>query len=104
MKFFLSFLVSFFFICFANHLDQSGVGAGYIKKDKKTAVTMARFVAPHKSAQKKPLHPGSQGLGLSNFAIAVLINRHYFLAVNNYREISNYVSSGAIINQNIASI
>lgn len=103
MKLLLSFVISFFFICFSANLDLSGVGDEYFQIDKKTAVNNSRFVTSQKVVQKKKLHPESWVLEFLKFSTADILSQNGFLAVYSYLEISNYVSSGAKIYQEITS-
>ncbi|WP_408096446.1 hypothetical protein ACJVC5_15510 [Peredibacter sp. HCB2-198] len=102
MKLFLSFLISFFFIFSATNLDLPGVADKYFKLDQKNAVH-SRTVAPQKVFLKKQLHPGSGDLKFLSAVSAVLLKRHFFLAKYNFIEVSNFISSGAKIYQDIAS-
>ncbi|WPU63387.1 hypothetical protein [Peredibacter starrii] len=103
MKLLLGLLISFFLVFFASSRDLSGVGDGHFRLDKKTVVNNSRLVTPQNIIQKKQLHPAGDALEFFNVTPQNLLNQNGFLSNYNCREISNFISSGAKIYQQMAS-
>lgn len=103
MKFVMLFFITFFFSFLIPHLDMPDAVNGSIETDPKTSMDIARSASTHNVVHKVQMQAGNTDQIQIDFPLSIRKSRRLNLQKYRHVEVSGFVSSGAKINQHIAS-